>query len=153
MRAYCPNPECSQPTEYISTRPKFCSHCGGSFEESAASLAQTPVQRAIAAIHKEPVVKQAPVLTRQKQSFVRKPRDIDGEVDATEVPELPMKLEVDIQINKPSRENMGSVVGTGGGNLPREKVKAGKIPNSKKVFAEFSKEAGSIRKGDSAEIG
>ena len=94
---------CGQPTEYSTSKPKFCAHCGGSF-------GQTSVARAAQPVRQEP----------PKRVFVAV-RDDDDDEDFRESSDFtaPRKLEVEVDLQGAGeivRTPLASIVGQGSGD-------------------------------------
>lgn len=92
-KSYCP--KCGSPTEYTLQRPKFCSGCG-------LSLGSESVRPPVS-IPSRPIPQYSPIYREEPEEF--KPLTIS-------------KMEVDIQIETPTYEKLGNVIGSSPSSSP-----------------------------------
>jgi len=134
LKTYCS--DCGAPTEYSLNKPKFCSSCGGAFDKKVALPALKP-KRTISKI-------QNPIQS-ESLDYIEDSEDTVDEID--HVPNI-SSIDYELSLPQKNKETIGNLIGTSNAgdeqnldNLPKTKL------NRKKFLEDFSKEAGSIRKG------
>lgn len=128
MKKYCT--ECGQPTEYISSQPKFCQGCGESFD---------PLIRASAS-----QAKASGSGPRKAISELNYNDDDDEGESVGSVPSI-AGLEVEIEVTKPYGISLKDIIALGDNSSHFER----EVPPSQsreEFLQDFKKEAGSIRK-------
>lgn len=92
MKYYCPS--CGFPNEYSLAAPSYCGQCRGSLQiTSTASAPQTPA-------------KPKQVLRAYREDDDEDEESGDSPVDIT----IPKKLDVEITLDPPQRQTLGSVM-------------------------------------------
>ena len=135
MKFYCLS--CSQPTVAELAIPKFCSHCGASFNNSTASVSPPKLSSLPKAIKAT-----APIVPK---NVVEEDDDDDDDDTPVEV-QVPGNfegLEVEVEPPRKRGEKFSDIVAT----APKEArmKKDGKF-NQKKAFAEFQREASALKR-------
>jgi len=136
LKIYCT--ECGSPTNYSTSKPKFCSNCGKSFDNSVVnkSLYQKP--------------------TTTKPINVEVENDFDDpEDDIDTVNSVPPIKRLDVELDqfevKKQKTKIGDIIGSAKGGTKREKIETKRLTKSqlaeqrKKFLEDFKREAGSIR--------
>jgi hypothetical protein len=133
LKIYCT--ECGNPTAYSTSKPKFCSNCGNSFEKNV--------------VNKVLMQKQTISKIEPKKSF-RQELDIEDEDDINDVNHVPNISNIDYEVirTEKSSQKIGNIMATSSGpreKRTREKTKKLTKADLKKFREEFAKEAGSLR--------
>jgi len=136
LKIYCT--ECGSPTNYSVSKPKFCSNCGKSFDNTVVnkSLYQKP--------------------TTTKPIDVEVDDDFDDpEDDISTVNKVPSIRRLDVEIDQfqvqKQKTKIGDIVGSAKTSAKKERIESKKLTKSqmaeqrKKFLEDFKKEAGSIR--------
>jgi len=136
LKIYCT--ECGSPTNYSASKPKFCSNCGKSFDNTVVnkSLYQKP--------------------TTTKPIDVEVDDDFDDpEDDISTVNKVPSIRRLDVEMDQfevqKQKTKIGDIVGSAKTGAKREKIENKKLTKSqmaeerKKFLESFKREAGSIR--------
>jgi hypothetical protein len=134
MKQFCL--KCNKPTEYTSSKPVFCSHCGRPYIEASASSTIAP------AASQQQQVSQTPVFSYVPSATAINSQNIQHPEDATYVPKID---KIDIQFNvdnlRPNRQsgeqvfNEGSRgIGVGSDFTPRQ------LPEKKKKISKVERE-------------
>jgi hypothetical protein len=140
LKIYCT--ECGSPTNYTSSKPKFCSACGSPFDK----LVVNKVQLQKPTITKENIYKKP--INQSKNSFIDDQEDYDDDdiQDVNNVPNI-RSLDVELQANDMQKVKIGEIAGTGA-SFKRQRNKTSKKltkADKKKFLEEWQREAGAIR--------
>lgn len=137
LKIYCT--ECGSPTNYTSSKPKFCSSCGKPFDKLVLNKVLN---------QKQTITKIKPNLSKEMDEDNIENDYDENHADINYVPNI-SKIDCEIIDVKNQGEKIGNIMGTSSGQ-PREKKerqKAKKLTKAdlKKFREDFAKEAGALR--------
>ena len=136
LRIYCQS--CGNPTDYLSTKPKFCSHCANPFESSGhAKSSFTPPTP-------KPLVNKAKVVIKDVDQIDPIDDDDDTSKDATSVPQLD-SLDVEIEIGRNRRETLKDLAQNKPSRGLIRNLQGGEKMSKEKFLEEWKKEAGTLK--------
>lgn len=134
LKIYCT--DCGSPTSYSATKPKFCSNCAKSFENTVVNKV-LPQKRTIAKI--------------KKALDYDYDEDISNESDINKIPDI-SEIEYEISSTKYQGQSIKEIMGTRKDqNSFKEEAKSEKKQSKadkKKILEEWKREASAIRSKD-----
>lgn len=135
LKIYCT--DCGSPTSYSAAKPKFCSNCGKSFENTIVNKV-LPQKRTIAKI--------------KKALDYDYDEDFSNESDVNKMPDI-SEIEYEISSTKYEGQSIKEIMGTRKDQDSfKEDIKKGKKQNKadkKKILEEWKREASAIRSKNS----
>ena len=131
LKLYCSS--CGSPTNYTLNKPKFCSHCGNSFDKSFGNVN----------------VNQLPLQKITKIQNTNLDYDVDDELDVKSFNKNLEKLNFDIHVEKNKSNKIKDIAGTykkgeNSYNKKQPRKKMSKL-EKKKILDDIKREASSIK--------
>lgn len=143
LKIYCT--ECGSPTNYTSSKPKFCSSCGSAFDKLVVNKVQLqkPTFTKQNNTYKKPSFQSKELLAENDEDYGDDDYDTQ---DTNHVPNI-RGLDVELQASDNQKLKIKDIVGTGAPSK-RERNKTSKKmtkADKKKFLEEWKREAGAIR--------
>jgi hypothetical protein len=144
LKIYCT--ECGGPTNYSSSKPKFCSSCGSPFDKLVVNKTLNQKQTVDTPIQQRRILPKIQPKARVEDYENDNDSDEYDDQDVNYVPEV-KGLEVELNQIQPQKTKIGDIIGSAKSGGTREKITAKKLTKSekKKFFEDFQREAGSLR--------